>query len=177
MSGTPQIVVVTGHAVDRYAQHHPRCSRGSLARAWSEGDELDPLLAMSLLGRTQTPKRGDRYRISPCKRGIFAGREEGEKIIIVTYLRLGQVSRRIACGEQEPATPEKPKEVVMHLLRDLAGEPEGRFQLGGRMNISWADLYLVRDDISLRRPFVCREVEVEFLPTNMNYPTWTLVRA
>jgi hypothetical protein len=92
-------VYVTGHALDRLREHHPRAGvRGALALL-GRAEEIQPGLAAAFLGRSLDAVR-DRYFLSADRRGIFAVAPsyEGRSFpwALVTYLRFGAHQQEVA---------------------------------------------------------------------------------
>ena len=86
------------HALERYDQHHPGTTGDELCSAVCNGEEESTGVAAALLGR-RTPSHDTIYVRAPDSRGLFALVRNGNTLLVTTYLRFGEVQRRVARGE------------------------------------------------------------------------------
>jgi len=94
----------TRHALDRYREHFPDATHGSLMAAAQVSIPVDGALAHTLLGRPSAAARGDapteEHRLHPEGTGIFVlvpHSHLARRWMVVTYLRLhGAEQRRLA---------------------------------------------------------------------------------
>ena len=77
---------VSQHAIERYREHEPNASRDDVLRAIRYGVEIDPGVAVAMVGRNRV-QDGNRYVLAPSFRGIFAIATNIRPETVATYLR------------------------------------------------------------------------------------------
>ena len=84
----------SGHALDRYHEHHKSATYADMVAACEKSVEIDHELVWTLTSRKRTERsngRSDIFKCSPDGRGIFVlvPMRDSEQMMIRTYLRAG----------------------------------------------------------------------------------------
>lgn len=86
---------VSVHAIERYREHEPNATRDDVLRAIRYGVEIDPGVAVSMVGRNRV-QDGNRYVLAPSFRGIFAIATNIRPEKVATYLRFEATQEEFA---------------------------------------------------------------------------------
>ena len=95
---------ITEHALDRFREHHPQATMDDLWDHLRYGTAADPSAVKTLLQRTYNPE-GDKYVLSPDRRGIFAlgpDKYHGADYVVKTYMRLSPWHRELVLAWWPP---------------------------------------------------------------------------
>lgn len=83
----------SGHALDRYHEHHKSATYSEVVAACEKGVEIEPDLVWTLTSRKRTERsngRSDLFKCAPDGRGIFVlVPMRDDQMMIRTYLRAG----------------------------------------------------------------------------------------